>query len=75
MQITTRLVLKYIEKTKRILVLMYIEHTSRWCITPIKLINFPGTESTMAFFTPMLQFYKGRRASKASMCNLLHFIF
>lgn len=75
MQITTWLVLKCIEEIKRILVLMYIEHTSRWCITPIKLINFPGTEHTMAFFIPMLQFYKGRRASKSYMCNLLHFIF
>lgn len=52
MQITTCLVLKCIEKNKRILILMYIEHTSRWCTTPIKLITFPGTERTVAFFTP-----------------------
>lgn len=68
MQITTWLVLKCIEKNKRILVLMYIEHTCRWRITPIKLINFPGTEHIMAFFIPMLQFHKGRRASLKHPC-------
>lgn len=35
---------------------------------PIKLIKYHGTERTMAFFIPLLQFHKGRRASLKHTC-------
>ncbi|EGV98007.1 hypothetical protein I79_007562 [Cricetulus griseus] len=63
MQITTRLTLGYTEKVTRMLVLVSTEHTCRWCLSPRKLINLPGTKRPMAFFIPALLLHKSRRES------------